>query len=131
MIALKDQKTDEDGEVTNHIPKKPLVLKKQQGKLIGQGYMNAGVPFGDIDHFRLDLKKTTNVSMMLEMEKSLDGVIEIYNSKGKLIKRFDDYGESDEELAKLKLNKGTYYIEISEATGKAGTEKYKLTISLN
>ncbi|WP_057759730.1 S8 family peptidase [Cytobacillus praedii] len=131
LVGLKDQLIDEDGKVTNHIPEKPLKLKKiNNTKFEGQGYMNAGVPFGDIDHFVLDLNKKSRVSMVLNMESSLDGVLKIFNSKGKLIKGFDQYGANDQELANVELEKGKYYIEVSEAFGKASTSPYKLTVTL-
>lgn len=127
---LRDQLTDEDGKVSKHIPAKPIKLKKVNNTLLGQGYMNAGVPFGDTDHFVLNLQKASKVSMILGMDKSLDGIIAIFDEKGKRIKSFDQYGEGDEELAHLKLGKGKYFIEVSEANGKASSKPYKLTVLL-
>ncbi|WP_046174465.1 S8 family serine peptidase [Domibacillus indicus] len=126
--ATYNQTKDGDGKVTNHVPAKPLALKTTGGKYGARGYFNTGLSFGDTDHFALNLKKESSVSISLSAGKGLDGVIEIYNAKGTLVSSFDHYGKNDEELANLKLAKGTYYIEVSEANGTASTVPYELIV---
>ncbi|KAB7706627.1 S8 family serine peptidase [Bacillus aerolatus] len=125
---MKDSLKDGDGKVVNHVPQKPISLKKIDGQLGARGYMNAGVPFGDVDHFALNVTKDKQLSLTLEMESGLDGKIEIYNAKGALVQSFDHYGSGDEELAVIHLKKGKYFIEISETEGRASAEAYKLNI---
>ncbi|WP_157796284.1 S8 family peptidase [Bacillus xiapuensis] len=119
---------DGDGKVVQHVPAKPISLKKMRGGLGINGYMNAEVPFGDVDHFVLNVAKDKQYAMNLQMEQGLDGKIEIYNAKGKLVQSFDQYGSGDEELAVLHLKKGRYFIEISETQGRASAQPYQLTI---
>ncbi|MFL0362179.1 S8 family serine peptidase [Bacillus sp. PK3_68] len=128
LADMKDALKDGDGKVVNHVPQKPISLKKMNGHLGINGYMNAGVPFGDIDHFVLNVTKDRTFSLALEMEDGLDGKIEIYNAKGVLVQSFDHYGSGDEELAVIQLKKGKYFIEISETEGRASAQPYKLTV---
>ncbi|MFK2826376.1 S8 family peptidase [Bacillus sp. B190/17] len=128
LADMKDALTDGDGKVVNHVPQKPLQLKKIDGHIGVRGYMNAGVPFGDVDHFAFNVTKDKQFTLTLEMEKGLDGKIEIYNAKGTLVQSFDLYGSGDEELALIHLKKGKYFIEISETEGRASAEPYKLIV---
>ncbi|MGC8227885.1 S8 family peptidase [Pseudobacillus badius] len=128
LADMKDALKDGDGKVVNHVPQKPLSLKKIDGQLGARGYINAGVPFGDVDHFALNVTKDRQFSLKLEMEPGLDGKIEIYNAKGALVRSFDHYGSGDEELAVIQLKKGKYFIEISEIEGRASAQPYKLTV---
>ncbi|OCA88961.1 S8 family peptidase [Pseudobacillus wudalianchiensis] len=128
VADMKDALKDGDGKVVNHVPQKPISLKKMDGHLGAKGYINAGVPFGDVDHFALNVAKTKTFSLKLEMESGLDGKIEIYNAKGVLVQSFDQYGSGDEELAVISLKKGKYFIEISETEGRASSQPYKLTV---
>ncbi|OES45055.1 S8 family peptidase [Domibacillus iocasae] len=126
--ATYNQSRDGDGKVVNHVPAKPLALKTTNGKYGARGYFNAGVSFGDIDHFVLKMIKEGTVAFSFSAGKNLDGVMEIYNAKGALVASFDRYGKDDEELASLKLPKGNYYIELSEANGTASTTPYELIV---
>ncbi|OMP66695.1 S8 family serine peptidase [Domibacillus epiphyticus] len=126
--ATHNHLADGDGKVVNHVPAKPNGLKTVNGKYGARGYFNAGVPFGDTDHFLLNVTKTGTVSLTFNAGQNLDGVMEVYNAKGKLVASLDRYGKNDEELASLKLAKGKYYIELSEANGTASTMPYELIV---
>ncbi|OLN24075.1 hypothetical protein BTO30_01255 [Domibacillus antri] len=126
--ATYNQTADGDGKVVNHIPAKPIALKTSNGKYGARGYFNAGIPFGDTDHFVLNMTKTGNVSFSFDAGKNLDGVVEVYNAKGALVTSFDRYGKNDVEIGTVKLEKGKYYIELSEANGTASTEPYELIV---
>ena len=128
VADMKEALKDGDGKVVNHVPRKPISLKKMDGHLGAKGYINAGVPFGDVDHFALNVTKDKTFSLTLEMESGLDGKIEIYNAKGALVQSFDQYGSGDEELGVISLKKGKYFIEISETEGRASAQPYKLTV---
>lgn len=126
--ATYNKFADGDAKVANHVPAKPLPLKTVNGKYGARGYFNAGVSFGDVDHFALNLAKQGTVSLTFTAGQNLDGVLEVYNSKGALVASFDQYGKSDEELASLNLPKGKYFIELSEANGMASTAPYELIV---
>ncbi|OKL36449.1 hypothetical protein BLL40_10870 [Domibacillus mangrovi] len=126
--ATFNQFADGDAKVVNHVPTKPLPLKTVNGKYGARGYFNAGVPFGDTDHFLLNMMKEGTVSLSLTAGQNLDGVVEVYNEKGKLVAAFDRYGQNDEEIGTLKLAKGKYFIELSEANGTASTAPYELIV---
>ncbi|MET1029357.1 S8 family peptidase [Domibacillus tundrae] len=126
--ATYNQFADGDAKVAGHVPTKPLPLKTANGKYGARGYFNTGVSFGDVDHFVLNMAKEGTVSFTFTAGSNLDGVMEIYNSKGALVSSFDRYGKNDEELATLKLPKGKYFIELSEANGMASTASYELIV---
>ncbi|WP_203363327.1 S8 family serine peptidase [Bacillus sp. REN10] len=128
LAEMKNSLKDGDGKVVNHVPQKPLSLKKAKDHLYANGYMNAEVPFGDVDHFGLNVAKDKRYTITLQMENGLDGKVEIYNEKGGLVASFDQYGSGDEEMATLHLKKGKYFIEVSEAQGRASAQPYKLTV---
>lgn len=123
-----NQSIDGDAKVVNHVPTKPLLLKTAGGKYGARGYFNAGVPFGDVDHFILNLTKQDTVSLTFSAGQNQDGVMAVYNAKGALVASFDQYGKNDEELASLNLPKGKYFIELSEANGTASTAPYQLIV---
>ncbi|WP_050179776.1 S8 family peptidase [Domibacillus robiginosus] len=126
--ATYNELADGDAKVVNHVPTRPLPLKTVDGKYGARGYFNAGVSFGDVDHFVLNLAKQGTVSLTFSAGKNLDGVMEVYNAKGALVASFDRYGKNDEELASLNLPKGKYFIELSEANGTASTAPYELIV---
>ncbi|WP_338751724.1 S8 family serine peptidase [Bacillus sp. FJAT-52991] len=128
LSEMKSNTKDGDGKVVNHVPQKPLSLKKAKDHLYTNGYMNAEVPFGDVDHFALNVAKDKRYAITLQMESGLDGKVEIYNEKGGLVASFDHYGSGDEEIAFVNLKKGKYFIEVSETQGRASAQPYKLTV---
>ncbi len=126
--ATFNQFADGDAKVVNHVPTKPLPLKTVNGQYGARGYFNAGVPFGDTDHFLLNITKEGTISLSFTAGQNLDGIVEVYDEKGKLVATFDRYGQNDEEIGTLKLGKGKYFIELSEANGTASTAPYELIV---
>ncbi|WP_157843142.1 S8 family peptidase [Bacillus sp. FJAT-42315] len=128
LSEMKSSLRDGDGKVVNHVPQKPIALKKAKDHLYVNGYMNAEIPFGDVDHFALNVAKDKRYDITLQMESGLDGKVEIYNEKGARVASFDHYGSGDEEIASINLKKGKYFIEVSETQGRASAQSYKLTV---
>jgi len=130
-LTLFDHKKpdeDADSKLVNGIPTKPTVLTKKDGKWVATQYLNAGVPFGDKDYFEFKNDSKRDVFFSLQTEKALDGVIRIIDAKGKTVETLDLYGAGDAEVGTVELDKGTYYIEVSEYYGKASTQPYTLEI---
>ncbi|MGM7634604.1 S8 family peptidase [Bacillus sp. Hm123] len=128
LSEMKSSLRDGDGKVVNHVPQKPLTLRKAKDYLYTNGYMNAEIPFGDVDHFGLNVTKDKRYNITLQMERGLDGKVEIYNEKGARVASFDHYGSGDEEVASIHLKKGKYFIEVSETQGRASAQPYKLIV---
>lgn len=126
--ATFNQFADGDAKVVNHVPAKPLAMKTVNGQYGARGYFNTGVPFGDTDYFLLNMTKEGMISFSFTAGQNLDGVVEVYNEKGKLVAKFDRYGQNDEEIGTLKLAKGKYFIALSEANGTASTAPYEFTV---
>ncbi len=130
-LTLFDHKNvdeDADSKLVNGIPTKPTVLTKKDDTWIATQYLNAGVPFGDKDYFEFKNDSKRDVLFSLQTEKALDGVIRIIDAKGKTVETLDLYGAGDAEVGTVELDKGTYYIEVSEYYGKASTQPYTLEI---
>ncbi|MGE7093934.1 S8 family peptidase [Lysinibacillus sp. NPDC048646] len=119
---------DADSELVNGVPTKPSQLTKKDDKWVATQYLNAGVPFGDKDYFEFTNDSKRDVFFSLQTEKALDGVIRIIDAKGKTVETLDLYGAEDAEVGTVELDKGTYYIEVSELYGKASTQPYTLEI---
>ncbi|MFY0518080.1 S8 family peptidase [Lysinibacillus sp. UGB7] len=119
---------DADSELVNGVPTKPSQLTKKDDKWVATQYLNAGVPFGDKDYFEFTNDSKRDVFFSLQTEKALDGVIRIIDAKGKTVETLDLYGAEDAEVGTVELDKGTYYIEVSEVDGKASTQPYTLEI---
>ncbi|WP_339260798.1 S8 family peptidase [Lysinibacillus sp. FSL K6-3209] len=130
LSMYKHNQVDEDkgSELINGIPTKPSKLTKKENKWVATQYLNAGVPFGDKDYFELNIDSKRDVFFSLQTEKALDGVIRIIDAKGKTVGTFDLYGADDPEVGTVELDKGTYYIEVSEVNGKASTQPYTLEV---
>ena len=119
---------DADSKLVNGIPTNPTKLTKKDGKWVATQYLNSGIPFGDKDYFELVNDQKRNVLFSLQMEKATDGVIRVFDAKGKTVATLDLYGADDAEIGTVELDKGTYYIEVSEFNGKASTQPYTLEI---
>jgi len=130
-LTLFDHKRvdeDADSKLVNGIPTKPTTLTKKDDKWVATQYLNAGVPFGDKDYFEFKNDSKRNVFFSLETEKALDGVIRIIDAKGKTVETLDLYGTGDAEVGTIELDKGTFYIEVSDSYGRASTQPYTLEI---
>lgn len=58
----------------------------------------------------------------------MDGVIHVYDEKGRLVTTFDYYGDGDSEMGTYSLNKGTYYIVVEDAFARPNANSYTLSI---
>lgn len=121
---------DKDSVVKNNVPSKPLSLKNDKGILKATGYFNMGVDFGDKDYYVLNMDKKGNATITLKTDSFQDGVIKVFNSQGTLVKEFDYYGVADTEVGTVSLEKGKYYIEISEAMARASIKPYELMVQV-
>lgn len=119
---------DADSTLVNGVPTKPTKLTQKDNQWMAKQYFNTGIPFGDKDYFELNNDRKRELSFSLQTEKTLDGVIRIIDAKGKTVQTFDMYGAGDTEVGTIELDKGTYYIEVSEFYGKASTQPYTLKI---
>jgi serine protease len=127
---VKDE--DAGSVVKGNIPSAPIALKAFDEEGVSgfeaAGYFNPGVNFGDTDFYSLKIDKYSKYLAILETPQHLDGVLTVYDAKGKKIARFDHYGTGDYELGLLTLPKGQYYIAIQETNGMTSLENYNLTL---
>ncbi|MEB2299583.1 S8 family peptidase [Lysinibacillus xylanilyticus] len=128
LFDHKNADEDANSKLVNGIPTKPTVLTKKDGKWVANQYLNAGVAFGDKDYFEFKNDSKRDVFFSLKTEKALDGVIRIIDAKGKTVETLDFYGAGDAEVGTVTLDKGTYFIEVSEYYGKASSQPYTLEI---
>lgn len=131
QVLLTDMtKADEDAGsvVKNNVPSKPLALTAANGVLKAQGYLNSGVDFGDKDYYGLNMAKDGSATITFKTEGSLDGVIKVFNANGALVKEFDYYAVGDNEVGTVTLQKGQYFVEVSEAASRASTKAYELEV---
>lgn len=124
----KTMDEDADSKLVNGVPTKPVKLTKNGDKWLATQYFNASVPFGDKDYFEFVNDRKRNVFFSLQTEKRLDGVIRIIDAYGRTVETLDMYGADDAEIGFVELDKGTYYIEVSEVFGKASTKPYTLEV---
>lgn len=119
---------DADSKLVNGVPTNPVKLTNSGDKWLATQYFNASVPFGDKDYFEFVNDRKRHVFFSLQTEKGLDGVIRIIDANGKTVETLDMYGAEDAEIGLVELGQGTYYIEVSEAHGKASTQPYTLEV---
>ncbi|WP_433744972.1 S8 family peptidase [Falsibacillus pallidus] len=133
QVAIVDSnRKDEDAgsKVVNNVPSKPLSLKASKGGWTATGYINGAVEFGDKDYYKLTLNKASSVSLSLSADQTLDGKMVVYDAKGNVKANLDYYGTGDDEMDAVTLDKGTYYIEVSETFGRTSTKPYTLKVAL-
>ncbi|MFJ7646617.1 S8 family peptidase [Lysinibacillus sp. NPDC097279] len=130
LSVFNHKNVDEDANSTlvNGLPTEPTKLTKSGDKYVANQYLNASVPFGDKDYFEFYNDRKRDVFFSLQTEKGLDGVIRIIDAFGKTVETLDLYGSKDTEVGSVELDKGTYYIEVSELNGKASTKPYTLEV---
>jgi serine protease len=121
---------DKTSVVKNNVPSKPLALKNlgAGSNFAADGYFNPGVNFGDRDYYKLTVDKYSKFEVRLATPYHLDGVISIYDAKGKKVARMDHYGMGDFEVGTVTLPKGNYYIMIEESFGQTSLEGYTLSV---
>ncbi|MFT4416966.1 S8 family peptidase [Fredinandcohnia humi] len=125
-------KKDEDAtnKVVKNIPSKPIKAVFKGNKSQSFGYLNDEVKFGDTDWYEVTLEKDTMLDFYFYCDGLIDGVITIYDSKGKLVQTINHYGAGDpEQLQDILLPKGKYFIELKDVNYNASLNKYKLEIT--
>jgi serine protease len=125
-------KKDEDAAsvVKNNVPSKPLSLKQSGNTYKATGYLNASVDYGDKDYYAFTATKDGRFTVQLTGGTTMDGLISIYNEKGRLVQTIDYYGEGDSEIATVALKKGKYYIVVEDSFARPNPQPYTLSISL-
>ncbi|MGM0841741.1 MAG: S8 family peptidase [Bacillota bacterium] len=123
-------KKDEDAGsfLKNKIPSKPLPLRNSNGVSYEAGYMNMTGSQGDTDYYRFKQVKDGKRMFRLTLPSDLDGVISVYDAKGKQVGKADHYGRGDLEYLQLNLKKGTYFIKVEEVNGDASVSPYKIHV---
>ncbi|RSK28681.1 peptidase S8 [Bacillus sp. HMF5848] len=98
------------------------------GKWKATGKLNGFVDFGDRDTYELNVAEKGLVTMELELPSGLDGVITVYDSAKNVIATFNTYLQDDNEYASLELEKGKYFVEVSDAMKRSHTDNYTLHV---
>jgi serine protease len=121
---------DKASVLKNNVPSKPLALKPlgAGSNFAAEGYFNPGVNFGDKDYYKLTVDKYSKFEVMLATPYHLDGVITIFDAKGKKVARMDHYGMGDFEVGTVTLPKGNYYIMVEESFGQTSLDAYQLIV---
>ncbi|WP_226675757.1 S8 family serine peptidase [Rossellomorea aquimaris] len=131
ILSVKEaSKKDEDAGsvVKNNIPTKPIAMNKAYGVSYATGYMNMTSSKGDTDYYQFKQTKDGKRTFRLTLPSDLDGILSVYNSKGKLVAKADNYGKGDIEYLQLTLKKGNYYIKVQDVNGDASVSPYKLYV---
>ncbi|MCM3733439.1 S8 family serine peptidase [Fictibacillus nanhaiensis] len=128
-VNTKDE--DAGSVVKNNVPSKPIALKRNSTKeWESKGYLNAGVANGDTDWytFSFDKSHTGQITFSNEM---IDGVISLYDSKGKLVATSDTYALGDAEVLNYNIKGGKYYIKVTDGFGRATLTPYSLKMKID
>jgi subtilisin family serine protease len=127
-IVNTNRKDEDHGSVIkNNVPSKPIALKKEKNGFVGTGWLNVSNK-GDVDVYKLKLDKNQKVKIKLDVPVDIDGVVTVFEAKGKQLVKADQYGKGDAEYFVANLKKGTYFIKVEDAFGNASVSPYKLTI---
>ncbi|GGI14891.1 S8 family serine peptidase [Gottfriedia solisilvae] len=126
-VVTKDE--DAGSIVKNNVPTKPLSLKFQAGKYSNEGYINMTNNKGDSDFYKLVQNSDGKRTIKLDVPFDLDGIVTVYNSKGKQVAFSDYYSNGDYEIFNVNLKKGNYYIKVEDSNGNASATPYKLIIN--
>ncbi|MBE2926251.1 S8 family peptidase [Anoxybacillus flavithermus] len=125
-------KKDEDASsvMKNNVPSKPLSLNKKGNTYEAKGYMNV-VDYGDKDAYKFVVAKDGTFTFKLDVPGTMDGVISIFDAKGRVVQTYDYYGDGDAEIGTLSLKKGTYYVVVEESLARPNANPYTLSIIKN
>ncbi|AST06122.1 peptidase S8 [Anoxybacillus flavithermus] len=123
-------KKDEDASsvLKNNVPSKPLSLYKKGNAYEATGYMNI-VEYGDKDAYKFVVEKDGTFAFKLDVPGTMDGVMSIFDAKGRLVQTYDHYGDGDAEIGTLSLKKGTYYVVVEESLARPNAKPYTLSIT--
>jgi hypothetical protein len=69
--------------------------------------------------YRYDLTRQKNL-LIIRTTGNSDTYLKLYDSQGRLLSEDDDSGENNNAMLFERLNPGTYYIEMTLYTGRAG-----------
>lgn len=98
---------------------KPLV----SGAAISPTFMG----IEDIDWYKIYIPGKGKLKVNLSVPADIDGVLEIYNDAGKLLKKVDESMVGEPETAELPvLKKGYYYIKTYDYLGNSSVQTYSL-----
>ncbi|WP_137792033.1 S8 family serine peptidase [Bacillus sp. E(2018)] len=133
-LTVKPANTkDEDAAsvVKNNIPSKPIALKwASKTTWANQGNLNAGVTGGDADWYSFSFSAPHSGQITFANEQ-VDGVISLYDSKGKLVATSDTYGLGDAEVLNYNIKAGKYFIKVTDVFGNASLTPYSLKMKIN
>ncbi|ADG83165.1 S8 family serine peptidase [Thermincola potens] len=83
----------------------------------------------DVDWFKIFIPASSQLTLKLEPPNDIDGVIELYDSAGRLITRVDQALVGEEELFTLPIKKsGIYFLKVYDYLGNASVLPYKMTV---
>lgn len=113
----------------NQIVKPALSFNQIDEKTyITEGYLSTHNTTANADRHKLVLDKNSTILITADVPGDIDGVISIYDKDGKLVKKADYYGIGDAELLQIKLDKGIYYIQVTDYNGHGSIQSYKLKV---
>lgn len=131
LNALNTKDEDAASKVTNNVPSKPLAFKQINAKKWeAKALLNPGVPFGDKDFYQFNAANAGQYTFTLQTPKELDGVITIYDAKGKVVTKLDQYFVDDSETGAVQLAKGKYFVEVKDANARSSNNPYTLTVEM-
>jgi subtilisin family serine protease len=131
LNALNTKDEDAASKVTNNIPSKPLAFKAIHAKeWQAKALLNPGVPFGDKDFYQFNAAAAGQYTFSLQTSEELDGVITIYDAKGKQVAKLDQYFIGDDEIGTVQLAKGSYFVEVKDANVRSSSNPYTLTVQM-
>lgn len=120
---------DEDGyNESKYSPSiKPIQLDFSNGRLEVSGYLNDLPQKWDTDWYQFNMDEKGKIKINLEFAKDMNGQLDIYTAEGKLVAHIDNGLEGDmEAVPSLELNKGSYYIAVSDVFGNSSLNPYHL-----
>jgi hypothetical protein len=126
--SLTQKDEDAASMMKNNVPSKPLALTKKGNVYEARGYMNV-VDYGDKDAYKFVVDRDGTFTFKLNVPGTMDGVMSIFDAKGRIVQSYDNYGEGDAEIATLSLKKGTYYVVVEEALARPNANPYTLSIT--
>ncbi|WP_078378705.1 S8 family serine peptidase [Sutcliffiella halmapala] len=132
LMAGPVNSNDEDAGnvVKNNIPSKPLSLT-QVGDFDWEatGYLNYVANGQDVDWYQIPAWKNSELAITFNVPSDIDGKIQLFDKKGKLVKESNYYGQGDAEIL-LTTGKeaGPYYLALSSTDGNPSLKPYQVAI---
>lgn len=107
----------------------PISLKQKSKSLLeASGYFNSIGNGTDIDWYSFSQQKDGLAQLTLTTVRDQDGVLQLFDQNGTLIREDNFYQDGDQEKMSVKLKKGTYYIAVKELYGRTGINPYQVTV---